>query len=710
MMIIAYALIALGIGFVASNLAALNAAMALPAAEMSVALASVLIIPLSSFLLAGVTLAARRIPRFLGTFIGTLGITHIVLVVLLLADTFNVVPFGWNAYVPPSSMAIAAAVASALIYACSYIPVIRTILSIGDRFYRAQEPSELSLGFLGTIRAKEGTIAVGLLAVIIAINLIQVALSVRLNFFSRDLFNALQTKDASAFWFQILFVFCAFAAIWVVVGLMELITRYFMQIRWRSYLNRYYVNNWLGDGVHYEMQLIGKGTDNPDQRITDDLKSYVQSTLDLSIQILNQVATLVSFVIILWGLSAGFSFPGTDFPVPGLLVWVAILYAGVGTWLIHMIGRPLINLNFKQEQVEADYRFSLARIREYSEQIALLKGQGAEAEGLHQKFGAIVSNYMNIAWRMMKITTFRFSFMQANVVFPYLLVAPYYFIGKITLGQMQQTAGAFANVQDAFNFFITAYTILAAYKAVINRLTSFETAMKGASQEQAEQKSAVITTANGNDISLDNVAVRLPDGHELIQGLNTKFRKGEAVLLTGPSGSGKSTLFRTLAGIWPFSGGTIGVPQDDRLMELPQKPYIPQGSLRDAVSYPATSGTYSDDEIKAALEAAKLGQFTEHLDDMRVWNQTLSLGEQQRISVARALLAKPDWLLLDEATAALDEKTEEDIYGILRSALPETTLISIGHRSTLHAYHDRRLELEKGGDGKPVITDVAMAH
>lgn len=667
------------------------------------------LIPLSSLLFAGIVLLSRRISRFLATVIDTLAVLHMLLVMLLLLEAFDAVPFGWNAYVPPGAMAIAAAVTSALIYACSFIPVIRTITTIGDRFYLSREPDQLNLGPLGKYNMREGTIGVLLLATIVTINLIQIALSVRLNFFSRDMFNAIQVKDAAAFWYQLLGIFTPFATIWVIVGLIKIAVQFVLKIRWRAHLNRFYVNNWLGHGLHYEMQLTGQGTDNPDQRIADDLNSYVDTTYQLSIQLLSEVGTLVSFIVILWGLSAGFTLPGTDIPVPGLLVWVALLYAVFGTWISHLIGRPLIGLYFQKEKVEADYRFSLARIREYGEQIALLDGQHAEGERLHRRFGSIVDNYLGIALRMVKLSSFQFSFMQANVIFPYVLVAPYYFISKITLGQMQQTASAFSSVQSAFNFFIDAYTTLAAYKAVIDRLTTFENAMKAIVTDHKEHPPVAIVRDKNSDVVIDNVSVSLPDRSELIHDISLRFRDGEAVLLTGPSGSGKSTLFRTIAGIWPFGSGKIHIPEGESIMLLPQRPYIPQGTLRDAVTYPSVSGSYDDTAIIDAMKAAKLESFVSHLDDMRLWSQTLSLGEQQRLAIARALLARPDWLFLDEATAALDEETEAGIYAVLKQRLPQTTLVSIGHRSTLHAFHDRRINVRRDSEGHTHLVEAAVA-
>jgi putative ATP-binding cassette transporter len=413
---------------------------------------------------------------------------------------------------------------------------------------------------------------------------------------------------------------------------------------------------------------------------------------------MNQAATLVSFVAILWTISSGFTFPGTDVEVPGLLVWVCAGYAVLGTWVTHLIGRPLIPLNFQQERVEADYRFSLARLREYTEQVALLNGEPAEQESFARRFGSIVDNYMRIVVRLIKLNTFTSAYFQANVVVPYILTAPYYFVGKISLGQMQQVVGAFSRVESALTYFITIYTTLADYKAVLDRLTTFEEAIRAAQRVGGESKLAVTPMA-GREVRLNGLDVRLPDGRQLLHADGLAFRPGERTLLAGPSGSGKSTLFRAIAGIWPFGEGEVQVPEGQTMMLLPQRPYIPIGTLRHAVTYPGKSNTYGDAEIAEALRVAKLPQLADRLDEERFWAQTLSLGEQQRLAIARALLAKPDWLLLDEATAALDEPTEAEIYRVIKEHLPNTTVVSIGHRSTLNAFHDRRIDMKRTEDG-----------
>ncbi|MET0531970.1 MAG: ABC transporter ATP-binding protein/permease [Microvirga sp.] len=662
-------------------------------------------LPLSTLALAGILYIGRTIPKFLRIFLVMLTATHLVLVVLVLGAVLGLITGDYTGYVPPPSSALGATAFGAIIYGLSYVPVVRTICRIADRYLDSQADSVIRIPFLGLVRAREGTIGTWIIGTLIALNLAQVALNVRLSFFSRDMFNAIQDKDATAFWYQLFVIFTPLAAVFVTVALIDILLQYVLTIRWRSFLNTYYVGEWLGDGAHYRMQLTSQGADNPDQRISEDLRKYVDSTYSLSIGLMNQAATLVSFVAILWTISAGFTFPGTSYEVPGLLVWVCAGYAILGTWITHLIGRPLIGLNFEHERVEANYRFSLARLREYPEQIAILSGEAAEKENLSHRFAQIVDNYMRIALRIMKLNTFTAAYFQANVVVPYILTAPYYFAGKITLGQMQQVNGAFSQVTSALTYFIQIYTTLADYKAVLDRLTTFEGAIASAQRVGGESKLAV-TPAPGGELRLKNLNVRLPDGTALMHANGLSFRPGERTLMTGPSGSGKSTLFRAIAGIWPFGEGEVLVPEGQSMMLLPQRPYIPIGTLRDAVTYPGRVDTYSDQEIAEALRIAKLPQIADRLDEERAWGQTLSLGEQQRLAVARALLARPDWLFLDEATAALDEPTEAEIYEIIRKRLPETTVVSIGHRSTLLGYHDRRIDLKRGESGLSTPVDM----
>jgi len=666
-------------------------------------------LPLVTLATAGLVFLSRSIPKFLRVFVATLAAAHVLLLAILAVAWAGLVPQGYEGYVPPVSTPIGAFGFAVLIYAGSFIPVIRTIMGIADRYFESRAHSVVGLPFIGPVRATEGAIGTMFLAGLIGINLFQVALNVRLNFFSRDLFNSFQDRNADAFWYQLLWVFVPLATVHVVMALVEVYLQYVLRIRWRAYTNDLFVSEWLGNSTHYRMQLTQTEADNPDQRIAEDLRKYVDTTYTLAINLLTQSATLVSFVAILWSISAGFTFPGTDYVVPGLLVWLAIAYAVLGTWLTHKIGKPLIALNFQQERYEADYRFSLARLREYTEQIALLDGEPAEKERLAGRFAGIIQNYMAIVKRYLKLQSFTLSYFQANVVVPYLITAPYFFAGKISLGQMQQTVGAFSRVESALTFFISAYTTLADYKAVIDRLTTFQLAIAQARTPAPATATLKLAQGRNPELRLRDLTVRLPDGRDLVRADDLAFRPGETTLLTGPSGSGKSTLFRAISGIWPFGHGEIMTPPGAEMMLLPQRPYIPIGTLRGAVTYPGMERTYDDAAIAEALRTARLPHLADRLDEERFWAQVLSLGEQQRLAIARALLAKPDWLLLDEATAALDEPTEDAIFRMLKEKLPDTTIVSIGHRSTLQAFHDRRIDMRPAGTGQFAPTDARAA-
>jgi putative ATP-binding cassette transporter len=539
-----------------------------------------------------------------------------------------------------------------------------------------------------------------LLAAVIAIELSLVAINVLVNQWNNRFYNALQDKDWNNFIWE-LGVFTVLATFYVALAVYQLYLNQWLQIRWRQWLTRHYLGEWLGRATHYRMQLKGDAADNPDQRITDDVKTFVDQTLTLGVGLLSSIVTLFSFVVILWGLSnaAPLHLFGTDLAIPGYLCWGALIYAVFGTALTHWIGVPLVNLNFEQQRYEADFRFSLVRVRENSEQIALLKGEGAERERLLDRFGSVVGNWYGIMSRTKRLTAFTASYNQAAVIFPFILVAPAYFAGKIQLGGMMQTASAFGSVQGALSFFVTAYRSLAEWRAVVARLDGFEMSVKSAAGFQTYQETIHVQAAGGRpEIGLDKLLVKLPNGKPLVTADAFAIRPSERVLVTGPSGAGKSTLFRAIAGIWPFGTGTVAIPEKARLMMLPQRPYFPVGPLSDAVIYPAERGAFAEAAIKEALVAVGLPELAERLAEDGHWNRMLSLGEQQRLGVARALLHAPDYLFLDEATASLDEPSEARLYRLLREKLPTATLVSIGHRSTLEPFHDRNVTLVRNGE------------
>jgi len=548
-------------------------------------------------------------------------------------------------------------------------------------------------------RSDDKWMAWGLLAAVIAIELAVVGLLVLFNRWNNVFYNALQERNFDVFTYQIGY-FCVLAAAYIALKVYQLYLNQWLQIRWRRFMTERYLGGWLHDARHYQMQLLGDSADNPDQRIAEDTQLFVERTLSLGVGLLGSIVSLGSFVIILWGLSndAPLHLFGKDYDIPGYLVWGALIYAVLGTWLTHLIGRPLVDLNFQQQRFEADFRFNLVRARENSEQIALLQGEPAERERLSERFSRVVGNFQQIMSRTKKLTAFTTSYSQAAVIFPYVLVAPAYFAEKIQLGGMMQTASAFGSVQEALSFFVNAYRTLAEWQAVVARLAGFEASIDAVEALAARPDLIRVGAGDGDAIDFAELIVDLPDRKPLLAIAGVELRADQSTLITGPSGSGKSTLFRAIAGIWPFGSGRVSVPGGATLMMLPQRPYFPVGALDVAVAYPAPNGTFSDAQIAEAITAVGLPALASRVIEHAHWNRMLSLGEQQRLGVARALLHKPDFLFLDEATASLDEPSEAALYRLLAERLTATTLISIGHRSTLNAFHQRNLALVRDGD------------
>jgi putative ATP-binding cassette transporter len=540
----------------------------------------------------------------------------------------------------------------------------------------------------------------GLLAAVISIQLALVAIDVLLNQWQNRFFNALQEYNWDVFVREIGF-FCVLATCYIVLAVYQLYLNQWLQIRWRRWLTRHYLGEWLHGANHYRMQLQGDAADNPDQRIAEDVKLFVDRTLDIGLSLLNAVVTLCSFVVILWGLSeaAPLHLFGKEYAIPGYLVWAALIYAILGTALTQWIGSPLVRLDFKQQQFEADFRFNLVRARENSEQIALLQGERAERLRLWERFHHVVENWYGIMSRTKRLTAFTSSYSQAAVIFPYILVAPAYFAKKVQLGGLTQTASAFGSVQTAMSVFVTIYRTMADWRAIVARLDGFETAIASATTlAKAGDSIGVVSSGGAKAIELGQLMVRLPNGTPLVSADGLSLRGGERTLLTGPSGAGKSTLFRAIAGIWPFGSGKITIPADASVMMLPQRPYFPIGSLHGAIAYPGETASFSAEQVREALTLVDLPQLGSRLEEEAHWNRMLSPGEQQRLGVARALLHAPNYLFLDEATASLDEPSEAALYRLLALRLPGTTIVSIGHRSTLEAFHQRHVAMVRDGD------------
>ena len=652
----------------------------------------------AALLCAGATYLSGRISVFLRVFEVIFAVETILFGAGYLADVLGFWPAAYADYRLPSSLPLTVALFGLLVYAISHIPVVQKMTDIADPYFRERAPTVARIWPAPPFTIAQNRLAIAAAVFIILINQFEVALLVRLNFFSRDFYNALQDKNEGEFWGQLLRVFLPFAGVYIAALVIEYVVTSTFVVRWRRWLTAHYIGRWLGGGAHYPMALAGTPADNPDQRISEDIYGFIYGggagtgIFGYSITVLSTLTSLVSFAIVLWTLSAGFPLPGTNIIVPGLLFWIALIYAAVGTGITHWIGRPLIRLYFRQQQFEANFRFGLVRLREYSEQIALLRGEAVEERNGMRRFADIYDNYMSIVHVRKRLTTFTSTYDQISQYFPFIIGAPLYFFGKIQLGSLMQVARAFGQVNSSLTFFVSQYVGLADFKAVLDRLTTFDDAIDRAHASLDRANALARSSSSTTDLTLDNLQLQLPDGRALAQIDSFVFKAGEATLLVGPSGAGKSTLFRAIAGIWPYGSGEIAEPRGT-MMLLPQRPYIPIGPLRDAIAYPSPSDITRDEAIRDVLLVVGLPALADQLDDRDNWQMRLSGGEQQRLAVARALLAAPDWLFLDEATSALDEVSEGQIYRAIAHALPKTTVVSIGHRSTLGAFHQRRVTL-----------------
>ena len=548
-------------------------------------------------------------------------------------------------------------------------------------------------------RSEERWIARLLLVSVIGLSLFGVAVDVLLNSWRGAFYDALQARDLNAFVHLLLtwrvtesgFMpgFLAIVSVYLPLGALRVYLQKLLDIRWRRWMTARLTSAWLTGHAYYTISLNAvanedAGTDNPDQRIAEDVRDYVHNALDIGISFLSTVVSFVSFAGILWALSGDITVLG--WAIPGYMLWLAILYAGIGSWLTHRVGRALIPLNVRRQRAEADFRYGLVRLRDNTEGVALSGGERTEEQAAGVRFHAIRQNWIALARRELKLGLFTDGFAQAAAIFPIVIAAPRYFSGAIQLGDLMRTAGAFSSVNDALSWFVTSYAKLADWRSQVVRLTTFQQAILAA--QAVHRPDRVI----GDTAGLQDATIRLPDGHVLLDRATLTISPGQSAVITGRSGSGKSTLFRVLAGIWPFATGTVAQPAGQSMF-LPQKPYVPPGTLRAAVCYPAA--TAPDAAIADALTIAGLGGLLPALDEDAPWHQRLSGGELQRLAIARALLTRPDWLFLDEATSSLDPAAEASLYQALRTHLPATTLVSIAHRPAVAAYHNRVVAFDR---------------
>lgn len=640
---------------------------------------------------AAIAWRARAASHLVRAIIGFLIVWHLASVAVLVAAGTTAFPAQWRPHLATTATAAWPVIFAALVFAASFVPVIGQITRLADPFFAATDKSPIAWPAGLRLAVQERVFAHALLFGLMAINIAQVFLTVLLNQWNGRFFTALQQRDGAVFWVE-LQTWAIIAGLIVIGRVYEIYLTQYAQMRWRRWSTAHLAQQWFEAGIH-SLRVRGVAPDNPDQRIAEDIRLFTTATLEFWSRLFTAGVSLQAFVIILWTLSAQARLPAGGFridAVPGYLVWAALAFAIAGTLLAHLTGRPLIRIGFDRQRYEADFRFSLMRVRENDEQIASLKGAAAERAHLSRGFLPVLANWAAYMRHTRRLTFATSTLGQVALVFPIIVLAPAYFSGAVQLGGLTQTMGAFFRVQDALSLFTEFYRPLAEYKAVIDRLTGFGQAMALAPRRPAPE---IARSSAGDDVVIANVVLARPDGTPITAVPSLTIRPGGKVLVTGLSGAGKSTLMRAMAGVWPHGSGTITVPAKARMMLLTAQPYLPIGPLRDAIAYPAPGHAYGDEALAAALLDAGLPTFAARLDEQDSWHKILSAGQQQRLAVARALLGRPDWLLLDEAMAGLEEEAVCTLHAVIDRRLPGATVLSAGHQSQLARFHDRSLHL-----------------
>lgn len=532
-----------------------------------------------------------------------------------------------------------------------------------------------------------------LLGCIIALTLGVVYMLVLLNQWNNSFYSALQNYDAKKI-FDELIHFSWLAAIYILLAVYSYYLQQTLILNWRRWLTTRFIDIWLQNKTYYNLQMFGKDTDNPDQRISEDVRQFVEMTLSFGIGILKAFCTFASFVVILYNLSGSlsFTFMGKTWTINGYMLWASLLYSVIGTYITHIVGRKLVKINFIQQKYEADFRFSMIRLRESAESVAFYRGEAQEGSVFKQRFKMLLDNFWKLVNKQKQLVFLNSGYSQIAIIFPFVVAMNRYLTKEVTLGGLMQVASAFGRVQDSLSYFVDMYSSIAQWQAVVMRLTCFGHHMHDVYQ-QAE-RFHVERFAAADVVEVDNMQIDLPDGKPLLENISFTLHPGHNVLIKGVSGSGKSTLLRAISGIWPFVDGKIFLPERDKLMFIPQKSYLPLGTLRAALNYPGNK-PIDDTELIYLMDLCQIGYLKDKLDLEADWSHVLSVGEQQRLAFVRAHIQQPQWLFLDEATSALDEDTEATMYSLLQERLQQTTVVSVGHRSTLNKYNELVLRLNK---------------
>lgn len=532
-----------------------------------------------------------------------------------------------------------------------------------------------------------------LLGCIIALTLGVVYMLVLLNQWNNSFYSALQNYDAKKI-FDELIHFSWLAAIYILLAVYSYYLQQTLILNWRRWLTTRFIDIWLQNKTYYNLQMFGKDTDNPDQRISEDVRQFVEMTLSFGIGIIKAFCTFASFVVILYNLSGSlsFTFMGKTWTINGYMLWASLLYSVIGTYITHIVGRKLVKINFIQQKYEADFRFSMIRLRESAESVAFYRGEAQEGSVFKQRFKMLLDNFWKLVNKQKQLVFLNSGYSQIAIIFPFVVAMNRYLTKEVTLGGLMQVASAFGRVQDSLSYFVDMYSSIAQWQAVVMRLTCFGHHMHDVYQ-QAE-RFHVERFAAADVVEVNNMQINLPDGKPLLENISFTLHPGHNVLIKGVSGSGKSTLLRAISGIWPFVDGKIFLPERDKLMFIPQRSYLPLGTLRAALNYPGNK-PIDDTELIYLMDLCQIGYLKDKLDLEADWSHVLSVGEQQRLAFVRAHIQQPQWLFLDEATSALDEDTEANMYSLLQERLQQTTVVSVGHRSTLNKYHELVLRLNK---------------